>query len=226
MNPRLIFLLAALAAGRASAADAPAAAAPAVTPPAVKPATAPTAKPAVAAALGSAPARKDSSVAPSTSFDTFRVINDRNIFNPNRSGRRERGSEERAPRNDVISLIGTMESDKGLRAFFEGSERSFRRALIAGASVDKFKVTQVTAHVVELERDGKTFSMRVGQQLRRPEGGDWTLIGEDVVAREAAAQAAAEAGSRIDPMAPVAIPAGASDALRKLMEARNKSLKQ
>ncbi|MCX6954836.1 MAG: hypothetical protein NTV51_21985 [Verrucomicrobia bacterium] len=217
MNPRLIFLLtAALCAGRLSAADAPAV-------PVVAPAAA---KPAVAAALGAAPSRKDSSIAPTASFDTFRLINDRNIFNPNRTGRRERGSEERAPRLDVITLVGTMESDKGLRAFFDGSERNYRRALSAGGAVDKFKVTQVSPNVVELERDGKTFSMRVGQQFRRPDGGDWTLIGEDVVAREAQAQAAAEAGAKIDPMAPVAIPAGASDILRRMMEARNKSLKQ
>lgn len=231
MNARLTLILSvALGASRLAAADAPAA--PVVAPPAAKPpvatspATPSAAKPAAAAALGSAPQRKDSSVTPTASFDTFRLISDRNIFNPNRSGRRERGSEERAPRLDVIALVGTMESDKGMRAFFDGSDRTYRRPLTAGSSVDKFKITKVSPNVVELERDGKTFSMSVGQQFRRPEGGDWSLIGADVVASEAQAQAAAEAGARVDPMAPVVIPAGASDALRKLMEARNKSLKQ
>ncbi len=225
MNPRFIFrLMLALGAGGVSAADKPLA--PVVAPTAVKPAVAPpAAKPAVAAALGTAPARKDSAVAPTASFDSFRLISERNIFNPNRSGRRERGPEERAPRSDVISLVGTMDSDKGLRAFFDGSERSYRRALSAGASVDKFNVTKIAANVVELERDGKTLSIRVGQQLRRPVGGDWGLVGEDVIAREAQAQAAAEEASKIDPMAPVVIPAGASDIIRKMMEARNKSLK-
>lgn len=218
MTPRLTFLLlAAFAACRLSAADTPAV-----------PVVAPAAKPAVAAALGAAPTRKDkdSSVAPAASYDTFRLINDRNIFNPNRTGgRRDRGSDERAPRLDVIALVGTMESDKGMRAFFDGSDRSYRRALTAGASVDKFKITQVSPNLVALERDGKTFSMRVGQQFRRPEGGDWSLIGEDVVAREAQAAAAAEAGAKVDPMAPVVIPAGTPDIIRKMMENRNKSLK-
>jgi hypothetical protein len=217
MIPRLLFFLVlALGPGRLSAAETPAAT------PVVAPSPA---KPAVAVAPGAAPERKAPSVAPTTTIDSFRLISERNIFNPNRSGRRERGTEERPRRLDVISLVGTMDSDKGLRAFFDGSERSYRRALSAGASFDKFKVTKIAANVVELEREGKTLSMRVGQQLRRPEGGDWGLIGEDVVAREAQAQAAAEAGSKIDPMAPVAIPAGASDIVRKMMEARNKSLK-
>jgi hypothetical protein len=164
--------------------------------------------------------RNDSSVAPSASFDSFRLISDRNIFNPNRTGRRDR-SEEKAPRLDVISLVGTMDSDRGLRAFFDGSENAYRKALRAGDSIDKFKVKQITANVVDLERDGKTVSMRVGQQLRRPEGGDWDLVGEDVVRREALAREAA----KVDPNAPPVIPADASDTVRKMMEARAKQLK-
>lgn len=215
MNPRFLLLLTfALAIRGALAVDAPAAAAPAAASRRSR-----TAEPVAV------PAPKTSLIAPSLSFDAFRLISDRNVFNPNRSGRRDRGSEERAPRLDVISLVGTMESDKGLRAFFDGSDSSFRKARRVGESVDKFKVTQIAPNVVDLERDGKPLSMRVGQQLRRPEGGDWNLIGEDVVLREAQAQAASEAASKIDPLAPVAIPAGASDTLRKLMEARNKQLK-
>jgi hypothetical protein len=170
--------------------------------------------------------RKDSSVTPSASFDTFRVITDGNIFSSNRTGRRERTMEEKPPRRDVISLVGTMDSDRGIRAFFEGSETSFRRAVRVGEAVDNYKVIRIAANTVELERDGKTFAMRVGQQLRRPEGADWKLIDEDVVRREAQAQAASDAVGKVDPAAPVAIPAGASDTLRKLMEARNNQLKR
>ena len=210
MNPRLV-LLAALgfAAAGAFAAEAT---------------SAPSRRSRSVAAVEAAP-RADSAVAPAGTIDSFRIISDRNIFNPNRTGRRER-TEERAPRVDSISLVGTMESDKGVRAFFDGSDRAFRKALRVGDSVDKYKVTKITPHVVELEREGQPLSMRVGQQLRRPEGADWSLVGEDVVRREAEARAAAEAAGRINPSAPVPIPAGASDTLRKLMEARNKQLKQ
>lgn len=210
MHARLIFLAAlAFVVGPASAAD--------VT-------TAPTRR-SRNATPAEAPARADAAVAPAGTVESFRIISDRNIFNPNRTGRRER-TEERAPRVDTISLVGTMESDKGLRAFFDGSDRAFRKALRVGESVDSYKVTKISPNVVELEREGQAVSMRVGQQFRRPEGADWNLVGEDVVRREAEARAAAESAARINPSAPVPIPAGASDTLRKLMEARNKQLKQ
>ncbi len=204
MNLRLLLLLA-LGVARASAADAPVP-------------TIPAAKPAAAAP---AP-RNDSSVAPSASFDTFRLVNDRNIFNAYRTGRRDRSAEDQAPRFDTIALVGTMDSDKGLRAFFDGSESAYRKALHVGESVGPFKVTRIEPNVVALERDGKSLPMRVAQQLRRPEGGDWNLVGEDVLRREAQASAAAAATANTPP----AIPADASDALRKLMEARQKQLKQ
>jgi len=179
-----------------------------------------------AAAAAPVAVRTESSVAPAVSFDSFRLISERNIFNPNRTGRRDRSSEEQAPRLDVISLIGTMESDRGLRAFFYGSETAFRKALKVGDSVEKFKVAQIAPNVVDLEREGKTLAMRVGQQLRRPEGGEWNLISIDIVRSEAAAAAAKEASGRIDPSAPVVIPANADEVTRRLMEKRNKDLKQ
>ncbi len=172
------------------------------------------------------PARADATAAPAGSFETFRLISDRNIFNPNRTGRRDRSSEEVAPRLDQISLVGTMESDRGLRAFFDGSTSAFRKALRAGESIDSFKVTQVSPTGVELERDGKPLSMRVGQQLRRPEGGEWNLIAAEVVRSEAAAAAAKAGSGRIDPTAPVVIPANADEVTRRLMEKRNKDLKK
>ena len=191
------------------------------TPPAAAPTSAPTA---AKTATAPAPARNDSSVAPTASFDTFRVVSDRNIFNPNRTGRRERTTEEQPPRVDTISIVGTMESDRGLRAFFDGSDSSYRRAVRVGESVDKFKVTQITPNVVDLERDGKSLSVRVGQQLRRPEGADWDLVGEDVLRSEA--QARATAGTKGDPSTPPPIPDGASDIEKRMRERRLKDFKR
>jgi Tfp pilus assembly protein PilP len=175
------------------------------------------------AAAGATQPRGDSSVAPATTFDTFRVVSERNIFNPNRTGRRERTTEEQPPRVDVISIVGTMESDRGLRAFFDGSDSSYRRAVRVGESVDKFKVTQISPNVVDLERDGKNLSVRVGQQLRRPEGADWDLVGEDVLRLEAQARAATEA--KAEPNIPPPIPAGVSEIEKRMRERRIKDFK-
>jgi hypothetical protein len=155
-------------------------------------------------------------------FEAFRLISDRNIFNPNRIGRSSRNSDDPPPRVDVISFVGTMDYEKGLFAFFDSPDGAYRKALHEGDTIDKFTVKNITANSVDLVRDPKPFTLRMGQQLRRPIGGDWTLIGEDVVRQEArAAEAAAAASS-----APPAIPADASEALRKLMERRQQQLKQ
>lgn len=221
MTMRLILLFV-LAAGvnRVAAAE-PAAPSGATSTPAPVPARSRTAAP---AATAPAVARPDLSIVPTATFDVFRLVSERNIFNPNRTGRRERTTEEKVPTVDVISLVGTMESDRGLRAFFEGSDPSYRRALRVGESVDKFKVTQITASSVDLERDGKSLSVRVGQQLRRPEGADWNLVGEDVARREAQARAATE--GRVDPTAPPVIPAGASEIEKRMIERRMKELRR
>src|SRR5215216_1153013 len=75
---------------------------------ATKSAVAPgTAAPA-AATTGRAPA-----AAPAETFDSkFRLITDRNIFNANRTARRERSESAPAPRTDIIRLYGVMDSDK------------------------------------------------------------------------------------------------------------------
>jgi hypothetical protein len=216
MTPRSLLSLALLVGvARSSAADPTGTpAAPAKTAPAaITPAPAPAARAPAAAAPGA-----DSTVAPSASFDTFRLITERNIFNPNRTGRRERTVEEAPPRVDVISLVGTMDSDKGVRAFFDGSTSGYRKALRVGESIDQFKLTQIAPNVVELEREGKMLSMRVGQQLRRPEGAEWTLVGEEIAQREAQAQARAATVS-------TEIPAGVSDLERRLRERRQKESK-
>jgi hypothetical protein len=164
-----------------------------------------------------------STLTPAASFDAFRIVNDRNIFNAYRTGRRDSNSGDNAPRNDIITLVGTMDYEKGLLAFFDGSEPSYRKALHVGESVGPFKLTQVAADHVAVERDGKPLALQVGQQFRRPEGGDWTLIAADIVRAEAAQAAQAQSASAT---AAPAIPANADPVLRKLLEARQNSLKQ
>ncbi|MBL9189563.1 MAG: hypothetical protein JNK23_18935 [Opitutaceae bacterium] len=228
MKPRLTLLTAlAITGAVAQAAEsAPAPAAPAVPPASSTPITPAPSRRSRSDSPAKAPTRTEAAATQAASFETFRLIADRNIFNSTRTGRRDRSSEEAAPRLDQISLVGTMESDRGLRAFFDGSSSAFRKALRAGDSIESFKITQVTPSGVELEREGKTLSLRVGQQLRRPEGGEWNLISADVVRSEAAAAAAKASAGKIDPRAPVVIPANADEVTRRLMEKRNKDLKQ
>jgi hypothetical protein len=160
-------------------------------------------------------------------FDQFRLITERNIFNPNRIGRVRATTEEKAPRVDTIALVGTMEYEKGVIAFFDSPDPALRKTLRAGQSVGEFKVAQIKPDSVELVRtDGKPVSLKVAQQLRRPEGGEWSISAVERPTGDSAGSASGEAGRASEPASPPPIPTDASDALRRLMEARQKQLKQ
>jgi hypothetical protein len=220
MNPRLPFLLLSLIAASASAADAPATAPKAATNPAA-PAAPATAAPAASTSKSPTPAapapaagrNNAAAAAPAETFESkFRVITDRNIFNANRiPGRRDSGPVAVAPRTDVITLYGVTDDDKGLRAFFDGTDSAYRKKLQVGESLDKFKITKIEPKVVTLERDGKTISVTVGQQLRRPEGGDWNVSAMETSSRPAAS---ATTSSRPEASAPE------SDLERRMRERR------
>jgi len=155
-------------------------------------------------------------------FDAFRLIGERNIFNPNRVGR-SRGSDAPQPRVDTIALVGTMQYEKGVFAFFDGSGANYRKTLQTGGTIAQYTVTSISPDGVELVRDKKPLALKIADQLRRPEGGDWTLVGGGAVRSEA--QAAEVEGAPAIP-APLAIPADASDVLKRLMEQRLKQMKQ
>ena len=158
-------------------------------------------------------------------FDNFRTIGDRNIFDPDRvpRTRRDSSSDVVAPVEDVISFVGTMQYEKGLFAFFDGSDARNRQALPSGAKVAGFTVTQISPHTVELTLAERVLSLRMGESLRRREGGDWTLSTVPMVAAEAAPAPGSSTLSR--PPSPN-IPGDASATLRRLMEQRQKQLKE
>jgi len=156
-------------------------------------------------------------------YDSFRVIVERNIFNPTRVGR-TRDREEKAPRVDTIALVGTMQYDKGVVAFFDSPDAAFRKTLREGQSVGDFKVQKIAPNEVELIRDGKPISLRVAQQLRRPEGGDWSVTAAEPP-RDATGAAATAGGRPPEPAEPPPIPADASDVVKRMMEQRQKQLK-
>ena len=107
------------------------------------------------------------------SFAAFRLIGDWNIFDPNRVGRKT--NEPPPPAGDTISLVGTMQYEKGLFAFFDSPDGNYRKALHVGDAIAQFTVARIMADGVELTRDSKRISLAIGQQLHRPEGGQWTV---------------------------------------------------
>ena len=60
------------------------------------------------------------------SYEAFKLVNDRNIFNPSRSARfargdRPEGEPKKVSKVETVSLVGVMSYAKGDLAFFDGS---------------------------------------------------------------------------------------------------------
>ncbi len=156
---------------------------------------------------------------PNADFTAFRLITERNIFNPNRIGR-GREDDTPPPRTETIALVGTMDSGaKGRQAFFDSPDAAYRKALGEGDTLVGYTVKAIQPDRIELAAGDKTLSLTLSQQLRRPAGGEWTVAARELPAPTAGGPAAA-------PAEPPPIPAGASDLLRRLMEQRQKQLKQ
>lgn len=114
-------------------------------------------------------------------YDSFRTVSDRNIFNPNRYARSTGRSTSRststvpASRVESLSLVGVIAYEKGYYAFFDGTSSDYRQAVQVGATVGEYKVTRVTANLVQLAHGTNTFDLKVGMQMRREDEGDWFL---------------------------------------------------
>ena len=165
-------------------------------------------------------AAKAAPTAANGSFDSFRLIGDRNIFDPNRRARsaRSASNEPQVPTGDTIAFVGTMDYDQGIFAFFDSSDARYRKVLPEGGKLAEFVVKHVEARRVDLTRDGKVTTLDITQQLHRPpEGGDWTVTGASPIPAVSTAT---------DGAATPAIPADASDILKRLMEQRQKQLKE
>jgi hypothetical protein len=118
-----------------------------------------------------------------TDYVSFRIVSERNIFDPRRSGRSpgryERREPERQVRTERFALLGTMSYEKGRYAFFDGSHSDFRKVAKPADSIAGFKIAEVAPTCVKLEMtNGQILELCVGMQMKKPEEGDWQLAGK------------------------------------------------
>jgi hypothetical protein len=148
----------------------------------------------------------------SLDYSAFKVVADRNIFNPNRYARSGPGPRV-APR-EYLTLVGTMSYEKGSFAFFSGTDS---KALKLADSIAGFKVTNITPSTVKLASGTNELELRVGMQLTRDEDGPWVASSAPVTS--SATQAASSSStSATEPIAS----GPESDIIKKLMERRAK----
>jgi hypothetical protein len=134
-----------------------------------------------ATASTNAPAQSATTPAESNdtvSFNEFKIIAERNIFNPNRRAPGQNGRFEDRPRPtrvDYLNLVGAMSYEKGRFAFFDGSSSEYRKSVKPGDSIAGYKVDSVANDKVTLQKDDKKIEMPVGGQLKREDEGEWRL---------------------------------------------------
>ncbi len=113
------------------------------------------------------------------SFDSFRMISDRNIFNPNRYARGTSRATARpaapAARVESFALVGIMAYEQGVFAFFDGTKTEYKQALQPEGVIGDYKVVQISATNVKLALGTNAFDLKVGMQMRREDEGDWFL---------------------------------------------------
>jgi hypothetical protein len=112
-------------------------------------------------------------------FDEFKIITQRNIFDPNRRPPRRPGSgseDQPKPRRiDYLNLVGAMSYEKGRFAFFDGSSSDYRKSVKPGDTIAGYKVANVTQNNVTLESGDKKIQLPVGGQLKREDEGEWRV---------------------------------------------------
>lgn len=169
-----------------------------------------------------APTNSGSRVSRTPDFTAFRTVAERNIFNANRSGRREisnNAGRRRVARIETFTLVGTLSYEKGDFAFFDGSGADFRKVLELDGTIAGFTVVEVLPHGVVLASKEKQFELALGGQMRRTDGGEWTQAAVAEAEPVAPSSSSAENGASDAPSGPV------SDVLKRLMEQREKEMR-
>jgi hypothetical protein len=149
----------------------------------------------------------------SLDYSAFRLVAERNIFDPNRSPRSSRAPTQ-AKTVDSFSLVGTMSYEKGDFAFFDGSSSDYKKVLKTNDMIASYKVVAISPELVKIVSGTNLLDLKVGTQMRRRENGTWE--------REASPAAYTASTSSATP-SEAAAPSGAeSDVLKKMMQRREK----
>jgi len=186
---------------------------------------------ALAAALVCLPVESfagDTNNASTVSLQSFKIITQRNIFDPNRrAGSGERGRRidpNRLARAEGFSLVGTLIDKRGEFAFFSGSDSKYKKVLKVAGTIADYKVTEVAPDHVQLETKGNQIKMTVGMQMKKLDAGEWQLVdGTVALAKISETSAYETTGTEASDNGP-STGSSADAVLKRLMQQREKEL--
>jgi hypothetical protein len=168
---------------------------------------------------------EDTNALSSNDFSSFRIIAEKNIFNPNRSAHVERGDRAtpaRAVTVESFTLNGTLAYEKGRFAFFEGSSPAYRKSLKPDEKIAGFQIKDIAYDHVTLETNGQSLEMKVGMQMKRENEGEWQLAARS----EASAPAGASSQTVESEEAESPSGSGENDVLKRLLQKREEENKK
>ena len=185
-----------------------------------------------------APAQSTNVVADAVpDYSTYsQFIATRNIFNPDRYPIHETGKRH-THRPSVgapfIALVGTMNYQKGMFAFFNGNPADYQKVLQSGEQIAGYAVKEITAAGVVLTSAGtNVVRLAIGDQLHQ-EGTNWELAAASDSAAPTtdttSSTTEANTGSTDDASSPAPAASDFSsapnDVLKRLMEKRAQEMK-
>jgi hypothetical protein len=150
----------------------------------------------------------------SLQYSAFRLITERNIFDPNRMPHTPSGPRPAPKVVESFALVGTMSYGKGDFAFFDGTSSEYKKVLKASDSIAGYRIVAIEPDSVRLARDTNQMVLAVGNQMRRQEGGPW------VQAAGTGESAASSGGASNSASAGSSSGSSTSDILKRLMERR------
>lgn len=157
------------------------------------------------------------------SFESFNIISQRNIFDPNRRGIRPPRPYVESHNPDVLALVGTMSYPKGKFAFFDGTKSDYKKVLEPGATIAGYTIKDITPKEVTLAANGKDLTLKVGSQMRK-EGNDWKPSDQTDMPSTSDTNTGSS-GSASDQSMPSGANPAANDIIKRLMEQRQQLLK-
>ncbi len=158
-------------------------------------------------------------------FPAFKLIDERNIFNPNRrpgSARGAEGESVKPAKIDRFSLIGTLIYEQGSFAFFDGTEAQYRTVLKPSGTIAGFKLLEITPNHVRLNSASNTVDLPMGMQMKRQDEGDWQLVAETEIDGTPGSGSNADEKSSEESSGSEA---GADEVLKRLMQKREQESK-
>ncbi len=116
-------------------------------------------------------------------------------------------------------MVGTLFSEKGPVAFFDGSGAEFKKAVHKDGKIANFNVVQISPSSVTLMSGTNKMNLRVTMGARREEDGEWQTSGGPAVA--SAARTDSDSSSSSDSGSDGEV----NDVLKRLMQQREQESK-